>query len=96
MSRERIRTRPNKAMQPTACRSNRRFQFHKRQLFIRTHNEPLSVTAMGISNEDCSPARIQRLDAARISSGFAEIVSEKNRPSSPNAFGVGHERLAVF
>jgi len=39
--------------------ADRRFQFQKRrQLFIRTHNETLSVTAMCISNEDRSPARI--------------------------------------
>jgi hypothetical protein len=39
--------------------SNRRFQFEeRRQLFIRTHNESLSVIAMRVNNEDCSPARI--------------------------------------
>jgi hypothetical protein len=33
--------------------------FHKRrQLFIRAHNETLSVVAMCVSNEHCSPARI--------------------------------------
>src|SRR4029450_5231945 len=33
---------------PTACHTNRCLQFHKRsQLFIRTHNEPLSVVALG-------------------------------------------------
>jgi hypothetical protein len=37
------------------------FQFHKRsQLFIRTHNEALSVIAMRVSNPDRSPARINR------------------------------------
>jgi hypothetical protein len=36
-----------------------RFQFHEsRQLFIRVHNEALTVAAMRVSNEDCSPARI--------------------------------------
>ena len=35
--------------------ANRRFQFHKRgQLFIRMHNETLSVVAMRISKSDCS------------------------------------------
>jgi hypothetical protein len=35
------------------------FEFKKRrQLFIRVHNETLSVVAMRVSNEDCSPARI--------------------------------------
>jgi hypothetical protein len=38
---------------------NRRFNFHKRsQLFIRVHNETLSVAAMCTGNEDRSPARI--------------------------------------
>jgi hypothetical protein len=37
-------------------RANCRFQFHKRsQLFIRTHNETLSVIAMSVSNKDHSP-----------------------------------------
>jgi hypothetical protein len=40
--------------------SNRRFEFQKRaQLFIRSHNETLSVTAMRVSNPDRSPAKIQ-------------------------------------
>jgi hypothetical protein len=39
--------------------TDRRFQFHKRsQSFIRSHNEPLSVAAMCVSNPDCSPLRI--------------------------------------
>jgi hypothetical protein len=34
-------------------------EFHKRsQLFIRVHNETLSVVAMRVSNPDRSPARI--------------------------------------
>jgi hypothetical protein len=36
-----------------------RFKFEKsRQPFIRTHNEPLTVPAMRVSDEDCAPARI--------------------------------------
>jgi len=36
------------------------FEFQKRsQLFIRTHNETLSVVAMRVSNPDCSPVRIK-------------------------------------
>jgi hypothetical protein len=36
-----------------------RFEFHKRgQLFIRTHNEPLPIAAMRVSNPDCSPVGI--------------------------------------
>jgi hypothetical protein len=38
---------PNQAEQPPAGPSNRSFQFQKRrQLFIRTHNETLSVATM--------------------------------------------------
>ena len=37
------------------------FQFHKRaQLFIRMHNEPLSVVAMRVNNPDRLPAGINR------------------------------------
>jgi hypothetical protein len=39
--------------------ASRRFAFHKRsQLFIRTHNETLSVIAMRVSNENRSPLGI--------------------------------------
>jgi hypothetical protein len=38
---------------------NRRFEFQKRsQLFIRVHNETLSVAAMCVSNPDRSPFTI--------------------------------------
>jgi hypothetical protein len=44
--------------------SDRRFKFHKRsQLLFRTHNEPLAVAAMCISNEDRS--RLGNPDASR-------------------------------
>jgi hypothetical protein len=37
---------------------NRRFQFHKRsQLFIRAHNETLSVIAMGVSIREAGSVR---------------------------------------
>jgi len=40
-------------------RKNRRFEFHKcGQLFIRTHNEAVIAAAMGVGNEDRSPARV--------------------------------------
>jgi hypothetical protein len=56
---------------------NRGFQFQKRsQLFIRTHNETLSIIAMCVSNPDCSAVAIQRSDATSTPSGFAEIVSD--------------------
>jgi hypothetical protein len=38
---------------------NRQFKLHKsRQLFIRVHNETLSVIAVCVSNPDGSPAGI--------------------------------------
>jgi hypothetical protein len=40
---------------------NRRFEFEeRRQLFIRVHNETLSVIAMCVSNKDRSPVGINR------------------------------------
>ena len=43
------------------CAANRRFKFHKRsQLFIRAHNETLSVAAMCVCNPDRSPVGINR------------------------------------
>jgi hypothetical protein len=48
-----VRSRENAAI------PNRQFQFKKRsQLFIGAHNETLSVAAMCVSNEDCSPVGI--------------------------------------
>jgi hypothetical protein len=39
--------------------ASRRLKFPRRsQFFIRTHNEPLSVAAMRVSNEHCSPLGI--------------------------------------
>jgi len=39
----------------------RQFEFEKRsQLFIRTHNEALSVVAMRVNNPDRSALEIQR------------------------------------
>jgi hypothetical protein len=44
-----------------AASANGRFEFQKRaQLFIRTHNETLSVVAMCVCNPDCSPVGIER------------------------------------
>ena len=40
--------------------TDRSFQFHKRsQLFIRTHNETLSVVAMRVSNPDRSSFKFE-------------------------------------
>jgi hypothetical protein len=45
----------------SATSAYRRFQFQKsRELFIRTHNETLSVAAIGVSNPDRSPFGINR------------------------------------
>jgi hypothetical protein len=42
-----------------AASADRQFQFEKRsQLFIRTHDEPLSVVAMRVTNPDRSPVGI--------------------------------------
>ena len=41
--------------------AKRQFQFHKRRyLFIRTHNETLSVVAVCVCNPDRSPVGINR------------------------------------
>jgi hypothetical protein len=41
--------------------AKRRFQFEKRsQLFLRVHNEPLSIAAVCVCNPDCSPIGINR------------------------------------
>jgi len=53
------------------------FKFHKRrQLFMGVHNETLSVVAMCVCNEDCSPVGIHRCNAAPTPTAFAEIVSD--------------------
>jgi hypothetical protein len=47
-------------MKPTAS-TGHRFQFQKsRQLFIRSDNETLSVSAMRVCNPDRSPVEINR------------------------------------
>jgi hypothetical protein len=43
-----------------AAKASCRFKFLKGgQLFLRSHHETLSVTAMRVCNEDCSPVAIQ-------------------------------------
>ena len=55
--------------------SSHHSQFNKRrQFFISTHNEALTV-AMRV-NEDRSPAGIHSCGAAPTPTGFAEIVSD--------------------
>ena len=59
----------------SAVSANCGFEFRKRsQLFIRTHNETLSVVAMCVCNPDCSPVAINRRDAAPTPIAPVEIV----------------------
>jgi hypothetical protein len=52
------------------------FQFQKRSpLFIGVHNEPFSIVAMCIGNEDRSPVRVHNRNAAPTPAGFAAIVA---------------------
>jgi hypothetical protein len=56
---------------------NRRLKFDKRrQLFIRTHNETLTVATMRVRNPDCSPVEVHGCNAAPTPTGFAEMVSD--------------------
>jgi hypothetical protein len=60
-----------------AASADRCFKFEKSgQLFIRSHNETLSVATMRICNPDCSTFAIYRRDTAPTPSGFLEIVSD--------------------
>jgi hypothetical protein len=46
--------------------ANRHFQLQKRsQLFIRSHNETLSVAAMCVNDPDCSTVGINGCDVAQ-------------------------------
>jgi hypothetical protein len=63
-----------------AVTPNHRFEFHKRrQLFIRVHNETLSVVALRVSDKDRSPAGIHCCNAAPTPTGFAQIVSDRSK-----------------
>jgi hypothetical protein len=67
---------PTRQENPTAS-ADYGFKFQKRsQLFLRVHNETLSVIAMCVGNKDCSPAGIHCCDAAPAPPSFAEIVSD--------------------
>jgi hypothetical protein len=60
--------------------ANCRFKFQKRsQLFIRAHNETLSVVAVCVNDPDRSPFAIYRRDTAPTPAGFAEIVRDDGR-----------------
>jgi hypothetical protein len=57
--------------------SNRPFKLNKRrQLFVRSHAETLSIIAVRVCNPDCPPPTINGRNAALTLSGFAEIVSD--------------------
>ena len=68
----------------------RRFQFQKRRhLFIRVHNETLSVVAVRVSNEERWPVGIHCCNAAPTPTSFAELVSDdfprlKPSPRAPS------------
>jgi hypothetical protein len=53
---------------------NCQFKFNKRsQLFIRSHTKTLSIVAMRVGNEDCSPVAIHTGNTAPPPPGFAVI-----------------------
>jgi hypothetical protein len=65
------------ASQGNSATPNRRFEFHKRsQLFIRVHNETLSVVAMRVCNPNCSPVGINRCDAAPTPTGLLSFSED--------------------
>jgi hypothetical protein len=60
-----------------AATPSRQFQFHKRiQLFIRTHNEALTVIAMRVCNKDRLSAGIDGRDTGPTPTGVTEIVGD--------------------
>jgi hypothetical protein len=57
--RARLAPMSKQASRSFAASANHRFELEKRrQLFIRTHNETLSVAAMCVRNPNCSPLAI--------------------------------------
>src|SRR5262249_7185579 len=55
----------------------RYFKLHKRrQLFLRTHNETLSVVAMRVCDPDITLLGIDCCDTAQTPAGFLKIVSD--------------------
>jgi len=61
----------------TPAGPGRCFQFDKRrQDFIGSHKETLSVVAMRVRNPECSPLKVQSRDPAQTPSGFTEIVGD--------------------
>ena len=65
------RAEPNGSSALSFSNMNRRFKFQKsRQLFIRTHNETLSVAAMRVCSPDSSPAENQSLRHSPTETSF--------------------------
>jgi len=59
-----------------AASADSRFEFHKRrQLFIRAHNETLSV-AVRVHDPDCSPFGIPSWDPVQTPTGLLEVVGD--------------------
>jgi hypothetical protein len=63
--------------------ADRRFKFHeRRQLFIRTHNEPLSIAAIHVSNKDWAETSTQTLkfpcyELLQVSKKQNDVESER-------------------
>jgi len=58
--RRRVLKKSRRSVKTIPARANRKFEFNKRsQLFIRVHNETLSVVTMRVCNPDRSRAGIQ-------------------------------------
>jgi hypothetical protein len=66
---------------------NRRFNFHKRsQLFIRVHNETLSVAAMCTGNEDRSSVAIHSCDTAQLQPALLRLSAIISQYFTPGGF----------
>ena len=67
----------------------------RRQLFIRVHNETLSVAAMGISNEDCY--RVVGSSVHRNSNGSGgDPVSDDNKLARARFLGCWHIEMSRY
>jgi hypothetical protein len=71
-----------------SCSPESSIRVRQTRIMPHPHNEMLSVSAMRISNEDCSPVAIHSRDAAPTPTGFAEIVSDSRLrlPLAPSRF----------
>jgi hypothetical protein len=70
------------------------FKFQKRrQLFIRSHNETLSVVAVCVCNPDCSPVGINRWDAAPTPTDFDNSVIDRRAATWVALYSSGARQL---